>query len=312
MNYIKFLEDRNIDCEKKGNDVFISCPFHSENDASCSVHIDNGIFNCFSCSESGSFAKLIAQIDDISIREAEQLLYKDEKEDRLIKDIQLMLFKDEEKKSVKYITKESFDNKFLKILSKEIKDYLVKRGINKKTKELFDIRDNDNSHKWKNRVIIPLRDGKNRILAFSGRTIYDDLPKNKKFVAAKGNLKEILFGLDNLIDREKKLDYLILVEGEFDCMSLQCGGLNAIATLGASGLSDMQKKLIIKWSKKLILCYDNDKTGQVANNRDYLIMKEFLSTIKVRIPEGFKDCNEFFVSEKYQVINFFNKLIGEI
>ena len=57
---------------------------------------------------------------------------------------------------------------------------------------------------------------------------------------------------------------MILVEGEFDAIYLQQFGLNAVSTMGTSGLTDFQLSLLLKYAANVIISYDGDSAGRKA------------------------------------------------
>ena len=87
---------------------------------------------------------------------------------------------------------------------------------------------------FRNRLVFPVIDVRGNVTGFSGRIIGDGEPKylNTKDtpVFTKGRL---LFGLN--LARKSKSDYMILVEGNVDVVSLhQAGFDSAVASLGTS------------------------------------------------------------------------------
>lgn len=110
-----------------------------------------------------------------------------------------------------------------------------------------------------NRYVIPLRSISGDILAFIGW-----YPDYKKYITTPSlffSKKTLFFNLDDAYIRSmNEFDgRVFLVEGIFDCISLRCLGLPAIATMGAD-ISNYKSELL-KVFKHITAISDNDKAG---------------------------------------------------
>lgn len=139
----------------------------------------------------------------------------------------------------------------------------VAQGAGKKphvTKAFYD--------RFRERVIFPIRDNRGRVIAFGGRVLGDEKPKylNSPETAVFHKQRE-LYGLYESRKANRQLDYLLLVEGYMDVVSLfQYGITSAVATLGtASGIAHLEK--IFRYTAKLVVCFDGDEAGQKAAQR---------------------------------------------
>ena len=122
--------------------------------------------------------------------------------------------------------------------------------------------------RFRERVIFPIRDNRGRIIAFGGRVLNDDKPKylNSPETAIFHKQRE-LFGLFEARKANRQLDYLLMVEGYMDVVSLaQFGITHAVATLGtASSVFHLEK--IFRHTSKLVVCFDGDEAGKKAAAR---------------------------------------------
>lgn len=142
------------------------------------------------------------------------------------------------------------------------------------------------------RLIVPIINSLNKVIAFGGRT----LNKNADFGKYKNtqdtvlfNKKRNLFGINYLkaLKNEDTLDYVIMVEGYMDVISLyQAGFKNAVASMGTS-LTLEQAKLLKRYTDKVIVCYDGDDAGQKATIRSLdIFVNEGFDVRVVTLPNG--------------------------
>lgn len=145
------------------------------------------------------------------------------------------------------------------------------------------------------RMIIPIADAYGNVVAFGGRVInpadepkYLNTPETSLF--SKGKM---LFGLDKTGRAITTSNSAIVVEGYMDAIALVNAGIeNVVATLGTA-LTSEQAKLLARYTRKIILCYDSDEAGQRATIRALpILQKENAEVLVVAVPDG-KDPDEF-------------------
>lgn len=144
------------------------------------------------------------------------------------------------------------------------------------------------------RLIFPIFDIRDRTIAFGGRVLDKTLPKYvnspENEIYHKG---KTLYAL-NFAKREK-LDYLLIVEGYMDAISLQKSGFHcAVASLGTA-LTDNQARLIKKYTDNVIIGYDQDGAGQEATLRglDILVSKNLNVKVLLLDKPDAKDPDEY-------------------
>lgn len=307
IDYIDFLENRGFDCVPSGkNNIFISCPFHMEEEGSCGINLNTGGFHCFGCNESGSFAELIAHIDGIDVESARLLLDDDLDIINISEMIMKQLNNTEESSFKRFIHKSSFFRKFGPLTDKFVK-YVESRKLNIDICNMFDIRAGM-SGKWNDRIIIPFKNGDGKIVGFMGRAIYKNafLPK-RTFIAYEGALKDILYGLYENTLLIKQTKTILLVEGPIDAIYLSMLGFPAVARLGCNCLCDVQVSLLIKYADRVILSYDGDSSGIEGMQDTYDQLNKYLSVISVFLPQGkdpntlsFKEINKLYCKKIFK------------
>ena len=146
------------------------------------------------------------------------------------------------------------------------------------------------------RVIIPICDILGKPVAFGGRILtadenqpkYLNTPETEIF--SKGKL---LFALNKSSRAIMSANTAIIVEGYMDAISLISAGIeNVVASLGTA-FTEEQAKLLVRYARKIIFCYDSDEAGQRATVRALPIMKHTGAEVFILIiPDG-KDPDEF-------------------
>jgi DNA primase len=154
--------------------------------------------------------------------------------------------------------------------------------------------------RFRDRLMIPIRDVQGRVIGFGGRTLTDEQPKYlnspETELFDKG---KTLYGLDRAKDTINKTDRAVVVEGYFDVIALHAAGImSAVAALGTA-LSSIQVKQLVKFteSKQIILNFDADKAGNIAAERAIgevanLAYQGQLQLRILNLPSG-KDADEY-------------------
>jgi DNA primase len=157
--------------------------------------------------------------------------------------------------------------------------------------------------RFRDRLMIPIRDVRGRVIGFGGRTLSDEQPKYlnspETELFDKG---KTLYGLDRAKDTINKTDRAVVVEGYFDVIALHAVGItSAVAALGTA-LSLAQVTQLVKFteSKQVILNFDADKAGNIATERAIgeiadLAYQGQLQLRILNLPAG-KDADEFLKS----------------
>lgn len=155
------------------------------------------------------------------------------------------------------------------------------------------------------RLIFPIFDIRDRVVAFGGRVLDKSLPKylnsSENDIYHKG---KTLYAL-NFVKKEK-FENIIMVEGYMDAVSLHKSGVsNAVASLGTA-LTEDQARLLKKYTDNIVIGYDQDGAGQEATMRGLDILVRHDLNVKVLIldKKDVKDPDEYI--NKYGTERFNN------
>ena len=146
---------------------------------------------------------------------------------------------------------------------------------------------------FRNRVMFPIIDVTGNIIAFGGRAMDNETKPKYKNSSDTPVFKKSrnLFALN--FARHSCKEEIILCEGYMDVIALHSAGFeNSVATLGTA-ITDEQARLLSKYTKRVIICYDADEAGQKAAVRALGILEQVgLETKVISIP-GSKDPDEY-------------------
>jgi DNA primase len=146
--------------------------------------------------------------------------------------------------------------------------------------------------KFRNRVMFPIASEAGKVIAFTGRTLATDEKSGPKYlnspetpIYSKG---KVLFNLDLAKEWIKKFDYAILVEGQMDCISVFAAGFHNVIASSGTAFTELQAKLLGRFSKNAVVNFDPDTAGAKATERTLGLLVEEEFTIKVlTLEQGF-------------------------
>jgi DNA primase len=146
--------------------------------------------------------------------------------------------------------------------------------------------------KFRNRVMFSIASEAGKVIAFTGRTLATDEKSGPKYlnspetpIYSKG---KVLFNLDLAKEWIKKFDYAILVEGQMDCISVFAAGFHNVIASSGTAFTELQAKLLGRFSKNAVVNFDPDTAGAKATERTLGLLVEEEFTIKVlTLEQGF-------------------------
>ena len=302
--------------KKAGRNFQGLCPFHNEKTPSFVVTPDKQIFKCFGCGEGGDVFTFLMKINNQSFNEVIE-------EQALNLGIELPKFNKKNAMENKAFRERLYDamelaSKFFKNnLESNTKalEYLEKRGINEIAISKFSLglapkgnfelknyltnlgfsvdelikaglvyeKEGVYYDRFKNRIIIPIKNINSNIIAFGARAIVEgQMPKYINSPESEiYNKSNVLFGLDSAKETIKEKDSVIFMEGYFDVISAQIGGVkNAVATCGTA-LTPHHIKLISRFcpSRKIYLAFDTDSAGKKAIEHGAEVIKSIFNSL---------------------------------
>ena len=139
--------------------------------------------------------------------------------------------------------------------------------------------------KFRNRVMFPICNDQGKVIAFTGRTLSTDEKAGPKYLnspeTAIYSKSRVLFNLDNAKEAIRKLEYSILVEGQMDCISVYAAGFHNVIASSGTAFTELQAKLLGRFSKNVVVNFDPDTAGARATERTLGLLVEEEFNIKV-------------------------------
>ena len=323
-----------VKLEKRGQNYLGLCPFHNEKTPSFTVSPEKKIAHCFGCGKGGNIFQFVSLIENITYNQAIAKLgtrlgldleSNDNKEDSYDLNNELDIMYYGHRLLADYYN-------YILLNTKEAEDalkYLLDRGLSEDVIKHFNLgyapRDNNialnffNSNKinldlmveagllgkndngdyydvFKDRVMFPIKNNQNQVVAFSGRTMSSDKSVPKYYNTHETKIFEKRTVLYNFSDARSfiaKENEVILCEGYMDVIKAHQNGMkNAVALMGTN-IDNNKLKEVLSLVKKITLSLDNDEAGSKAQieigNR---IIQTTDNVYKLKF-SGAKDLDEF-------------------
>jgi DNA primase len=146
--------------------------------------------------------------------------------------------------------------------------------------------------KFRNRVMFPISSEAAKVIGFTGRTLSTDEKSGPKYLNSPEtpiySKSRVLFNLDLAKEWIKKFDYAILVEGQMDCISVYAAGFHNVIASSGTAFTELQAKLLGRFSKNVVVNFDPDTAGAKATERTLGLLVEEEFQIKVlTLEQGF-------------------------
>ena len=165
-------------------------------------------------------------------------------------------------------------------------NYFVNKGIKSETLNHFEIGGGYVDNEGFIREVIPIRDDRNELVAYSLRDIREDISYDNKYILTPNFEKDTV--LYNMNRAQEYGDYLpiIVVEGFKSVWRLyECGIKNVVAVVG-SALTGGQCSLLYLYALKgVVIMFDNDQAGISGAIKAYEDLKDKLDVVPVYITE---------------------------
>jgi len=329
IDIVSFISEY-LQLKKAGRNFKANCPFHNEDTPSFIISPERQIWHCFGCGKGGDAFTFLMDYENMEFPEALRILAK--KTGIVLKESSFQASHYSEKEKIFTLNNLSLKYYHYILLNhpsaKNALDYLInQRKINKGIIETFEIgfsptqsglcaylmqkkgfqkkdlldaglafeaRDRIFDF-FRGRIMFPLFDHRGNVTGFSGRTLDEKInpPKyiNTKETAVyhKGSM---FFGLNSAKDEIKKEQSAIIVEGEFDVISLFKEGMKNVVAIKGTALTEDQVALLARFTPKVSLCLDQDSAGFEATKRSLAVLEKRGMVTTIILPKNAKDPDE--------------------
>lgn len=310
--------------EKKGRSFKALCPFHNDKKPSFLISPDKGIAYCFACQKGGDIFSVYQLLEGVdfpqAIRDladkvglelpkhesAAPVIKKDERERmRDCLESALSFYRKAlaaSAETMAYLEKRGMSAAEIETLQlgyapagyTTTYDHLLKEGFSKTEitsaglaiqKDLSDQRPYD---RFRERLMIAIRDPQGRLIGFGGRAMRSDDPA--KYINTPETplyrKSEVLFGADSAREAIREKRSVILVEGYFDVFACKRVGLaNTVACCGTA-LTEEHARYLKRHVDTVMLCLDSDRAGREAAERAFLVLAaQDIQVMALTLPE---------------------------
>ena len=130
--------------------------------------------------------------------------------------------------------------------------------------------------KFRNRIVFPICNESGKVIAFTARTLATDDKSGPKYLnspeTAIYSKSRVLFNLHHAKEAIRRLDYVILVEGQMDCISVFNAGYHNVIASSGTAFTEPQARLLARFSKKIVVNFDPDTAGAAAAERSLSLL----------------------------------------
>ena len=292
--------DARVPLKKAGKDYKACCPFHDEKTASFTVSSTKQFYHCFGCGAHGTAVGFLMEYDHMSFPEAVETLAAHsglkvpyEGGAPATKDVGADLYA--------LLTEAAgyYRNQLRAHAQAESAvAYLKNRGLTGETAKKFELgfappgwdnlartlgkdeatckamvtagllvaKDRGGYYdRFRDRIIFPIHDARERIIGFGGRVMGKDEPKylNSPETPLFHKGRE-LYGLARAREAIHRANRVLVVEGYMDVIALDQAGVEyAVATLGTAATRDHFERLW-RLAPEVVCCFDGDRAGRDA------------------------------------------------
>lgn len=313
-----------VSLKRAGKNYIGLCPFHDDHKPSFSVSSEKQIFRCWSCGVGGDVIKFVQLSEKVDFPEALRLLAqraginlareagqrraaqaREQLQDALrwaVRHFQRNLespagavaraYADRRGLAPESLTRHSLG--FAVDGWQDVVNAARRAGIANETLQQAGLITSGDSgrlyDRFRNRLIFPIRDHLGRPVALGGRTLGDDPAKYLNSPeTALFSKSHILYALDLARPAIEAGGEAIVVEGYMDAVMLhQFGFTNVVATLGTA-LTDAHVKLLRRFARSIILCFDGDEAGIKAADRGVETALRTGADVRVMLLPGGQD-----------------------
>lgn len=282
-------------------DWWAPCPFHQEKTASFHVDDRKGFYYCFGCHAGGNVITFLRESENLSFIEAVEMLAREVGMEMPRREPGEVARSDR-RDDLRAIVDEAV--RFFQLQLKtgaghEVRAYLERRGLDEESRENWQIgmapparnallqhlaakgiaaadvieaglaispeRGGAPYDRFRNRIIIPIRDARGRAISLGGRAI--DPNERAKYLNGPETLifdkGRVLFNLDRARALAGRAGPLVVVEGYMDAIALHEAGFAAVAPLGTA-VTEAQLHLLWRVDDEPVVALDGDAAGMRA------------------------------------------------
>ena len=333
---------------KKAGQSFVGlCPFHNEKTPSFNVHPVRQIYHCFGCGVGGDVFKFVMEMEKVEFLDAVRLVAEKcgiavpqrrprtpaERRETSERKLLLELHREaaefyqrqlkgsaEGGVALGYLEDRGLDRAAIEAFGLGYApsggDLLLRHVRGKYAEKIVEasglaLRDQSGRlyDRFRRRIIFPIANEAGRVVAFGARALGDEMPKYMNSPETPIYSKSgVLYHFDRAKEAIRRREFAVMVEGYMDAIAVARAGVaNVVASCGTS-LTEMQLRLLARFTRRVVMNYDPDAAGQTATERSLtLLLEQGFDARVLRLPGG-ADPDKFI---RERGVEEYQKLLGE-
>lgn len=312
---------------KRGRSYVGLCPFHQEKTPSFTVSPEKQMFHCFGCSKGGNVFTFVMERDKMTFIEAVRFLAErggirlpaeggenregDTEQEQLLEICRVvglhyqdnLLNSSKGQLALEYFRHRGFTDQTIRKFGlgysldswEDVVQFARREHLDSSLVEKAGllVRRSDNSglyDRFRGRAMFPILSAGGRTIAFGARKLLEDDPLGKYINSPETpiyNKSRVLYGLSHAREAIRDKEFVVLVEGYADLITVHQAGIENIVACSGTALTEEQIQLIGKYARKITLVYDADSAGSKATLRggDLIIARD-LDVRVAALPAG--------------------------
>lgn len=318
--------NEHVPLQKRGGRYLGLCPFHGEKTPSFSVNQERGFFHCFGCKESGDVISFVMKYHSLSFLDALKELAKrygitiedrelspadkarSEKRKQLfaVNEVAAGLYHDflltnpAAEPARRYLEERRIPLETIKTFrlgyAPDSWDFLTKHLTTKNIDQttaveagLLVAKENGRFYdRFRKRILCPIFSMAGEVSGFGGRILGEGQPKYLNTPETPVfDKSRTLFGLYQTKKALQESKRCVLVEGNFDLLSMVASGIDNVAAPLGTAVTIQHVRLLKKYVPEVVLFFDGDQAGTKAAMRSvpFFLTEQLEGKVAV-LPEG--------------------------
>ena len=148
---------------------------------------------------------------------------------------------------------------------------------------------------FRKRITFPIANEGGRVIAFTARAL--DAEDPRKYLNSPAtplySKGEVLFNLDKARQAIRQQNFVLLVEGQMDCISVFAAGVTPVLATSGTAFTEQQARLLRRYTTRVVVNFDPDAAGTSAAEKSIALLTEEGFEVRVVTLEGGLDPDRF-------------------
>ena len=297
------LVQRTVKLQRAGREWKACCPFHSEKTPSFYVNDQKGFYHCFGCQQHGGAIDWMMEQHGLEFMDAVKELASEAGMDVPAPDPRAA--RQAQQRATLHDVMAAAQEWFVAQLNgpggEYARTYLQRRGLDEHTIHRFgfgwapddkqalksalstfderllieaglliEVEEKVPYSRFRGRVMLPIQDARERVIAFGGRILQDREGVAKYLNSPDTPLFDkgrTIYNIHRAAAASRRTDRVIVAEGYMDVIALAAAGIEDVVAPMGTAVTEQQIELLWRMADKPVLCLDGDNAGKRAAMR---------------------------------------------